>query len=82
MSAVYEGAVAASAESTGAQELRGLNRTQFLETVKVVTTALGSLPSETSMHVAVLAVTYVRNALLSAMHANQAYMMNNQGGSA
>jgi len=80
MQAIYDGAEKASLSEAGKMELSGFNREQFLASVKAVTDGMSVLPPETSLHVTLLAVTFVRNTLIMAMKANEAVLMRHTGG--
>ena len=74
MQAVYEGAERMSMSTAGKHELSGLSREQFLTAVKAITVGLAELSPQTSMNLVLLAVTFVRNALILTMRDNQATM--------
>lgn len=80
--AIYEGAVAAAETEAGHRELTGHSKEQFLSTVKGITEALDGLPHDTSLHVVLLGVTFVRNVILVAMRDNQSVLETRTGGSA
>lgn len=63
-----------SANGVNAEDLRGISKDQFVETVRLVTGALDSLPKTTSMHAALYGLSFVRNAMIMAMQENAARM--------
>jgi hypothetical protein len=78
--AVYDSARRAASEEAGNVELQGHSREHFLGAIKAITDALQAQPKNISLHVVLFAVTYVRNALLSVMQANQSDLMRRTGG--
>ncbi len=82
MQAIYDGALKVVDTELGKAELSGVNREQFIASVKAITDGMSQLPLNTNLHVALLAVTYVRNAILAAIQLNQNRLMVETGGSA
>jgi hypothetical protein len=81
--AIFEGAVKAADSEAGKQQLTGLSRDQFVESVRVFTEAIDKLPPATSLHILLYAVTYLRNAVITTIQLNQKRMEEGPvGGSA
>lgn len=79
--AIYEGAKL-SAEGASQDELKGLSKESFLLAMEKLTSALDQLPAETSLHVVLFAVTYLRNAIILTVQHNQSRLEVETGGSA
>lgn len=79
---LFEAARRAAESEAGKRELEGKSREQFIDSMKALTDALDSLPQSTSLHVFLLAVSYLRNAITETIRANEEFMKQNTGGSA
>jgi hypothetical protein len=71
---VYEAAGRAADSEAGKSELIGMNREQFVATVRAITSAMDTLPVTTSMNMMLLSLSYIRNAIIVTMQHNQKVM--------
>jgi hypothetical protein len=60
--------------------VKGYSKEQIVQTVKSLTEALGDLPPETSLHVVLFSLNFVRNAVIAAMEDNQKALESRTGG--
>jgi len=80
MQALAKSVGAAVENEPGNTQLRGMSKSQVVETVRAITGALDTLPVETNLHVLLFGLSYVRNAVIVAMEDNQKYLATNTGG--
>lgn len=82
MKEVYKGVQLAVEKEPGRSQIAGLNKESLVESVRVITEALDSLPDTTNIHILFFALTYVRNAVGLAMEENNQRLATETGGSA
>lgn len=71
MQAILDAAVNAMENEPAKSQIKGISRDQILAATKAITDGIGTLPPESSLHAALFAITFVRNALILAMEDNQ-----------
>jgi hypothetical protein len=79
MQAVHEGAREAVNSEAGQEQLKGMNREQVVDAVGAVTKALDGLDGNTSLHVVLFALNFVRNSIIAVMDDNQRAMKTSGG---
>lgn len=79
---IYKAASEAADSEVGRLEISPLSKEQILVVVGGLTRALDELPPETNMHAVMFALTFIRNAILTAMMENQKHMVDGVAGSA
>jgi hypothetical protein len=77
--AIFEAAKNTADSEAGRLELAGLSRDQFVGSVRSLSEALDKMPPNTSLHMFLMAVTFMRNALILAMTENQKRLEAHKG---